>query len=653
MGTKHEENLDSNLCKDLAEAIETLTHTGLKTLDQAVMKKLKNICKRSDKYIEHTYYLLLHQLKKDHAEVRYSTFQICDEIFRRSHCFRELLIADMQLIFELTAETNPDKPLPPPRPTAVSLKRLALKTIQQWHEIYGKGYKKLALGYNYLRQCKKIDFNSLAAADETERSRQEEVDRRLNTIKQERSKKVLKEITEKEDEISNTVTSLKNCINLLLPHPEDFFIIDNESSSMEVDDNKFRCLTDENVSVRKCVDDEEQEEPYEGDAQSSQFREVGIVSSTQMLSVNLNLSSEVCIKETEENSAVIENARELAKLIDTRYLPTVKTWLQILTKATGFNTQIKKIVQIKVKLESILSKYKRLNIQSADTESVSTDSELEEVCEDETSKQSAVYQGKTEGPDHKPGNIENSVDSTINDPQPSTSYSTPEMDRKKKLLSVAPKLPFDIDLYHWEDETMPVPTMVNSSAEGHRFWSASGESIDELPVPEEYASLRTRVIEFTGDFQPVMHTCRTPLPSGKLCPRKDRVKCPFHGLIVLRDESGKCINPEDEQKLAAKAEKEKQEIPDWQDPQLLKEIEAATGIDLKIPEKHKRRKKKESKYPGLTDIKKKQNTATKRLEKKIFKRATVKKIAASLDNLDHRRFRDKFGDQFNYVHDTS
>ena len=45
--------------------------------------------------------------------------------------------------------------------------------------------------------------------------------------------------------------------------------------------------------------------------------------------------SEVCVKETEENATVIENAQELAKLIDTRFLPAVKSWLQILTKATG------------------------------------------------------------------------------------------------------------------------------------------------------------------------------------------------------------------------------------------------------------------------------------------------------------------------------
>lgn len=82
----------------------------------------------------------------------------CTNCYRRSHCFRELLIADMQLIFELTTETNPEKPLPPPRPTALNLKQLSLKTIREWNDLYGKGYKKLALGYNYLRQCKKVSI---------------------------------------------------------------------------------------------------------------------------------------------------------------------------------------------------------------------------------------------------------------------------------------------------------------------------------------------------------------------------------------------------------------------------------------------------------------------------------------------------------------
>lgn len=59
-------------------------------------------------------------------------------------------------------------------------------------------------------------------------------------------------------------------------------------------------------------------------------------------------------------------------------------------------------------------------------------------------------------------------------------------------------------------------------------------------------------------------------------------------------------------------------MPDWQDPQLLKDIEAATGIDLKIPEKKSKGVKRRK--SGLTNIKQINNTARERLSKKIVKR---------------------------------
>ena len=43
-------------------------------------------------------------------------------------------------------------------------------------------------------------------------------------------------------------------------------------------------------------------------------------------------------------------------------------------------------------------------------------------------------------------------------PNPSSSTSN---DRKSKLLKIAPKLPFDIDLYHWEDQSLSVPTLIS------------------------------------------------------------------------------------------------------------------------------------------------------------------------------------------------
>ncbi len=98
------------------------------------------------------------QLNKEHSEVRYSAFQIIDCLFQRSHVFRELLLDDFQNFFELVLETDVDNPLPPPVKKATMLKKLAAKTIKNWHEKFADVYKLLDLGYNYLKNCKKVDF---------------------------------------------------------------------------------------------------------------------------------------------------------------------------------------------------------------------------------------------------------------------------------------------------------------------------------------------------------------------------------------------------------------------------------------------------------------------------------------------------------------
>ena len=146
------------------------------------------------------------------------------------------------------------------------------------------------------------------------------------------------------------------------------------------------------------------------------------------------------------------------------------------------------------------------------------------------------------------------------------------------------------------------------------------------------------------------------MPSGKLCPRSDRVKCPFHGPIVARDEAGQPIDP------SSVRPTRKSTIPDWQEPSLLADIKAATGVDLTMPTKGKRLKKK---FPNLTNVTK--NTPRTRLEKKIFTkylsswynsfpsityiyyfRNAVKRVAADLDKADAKHAKGKFGEQWNY-----
>ena len=171
--------------------------------------------------------------------------------------------------------------------------------------------------------------------------------------------------------------------------------------------------------------------------------------------------------------------------------------------------------------------------------------------------------------------------------------------RQSSTSSDIPRVPFDVDLMYWGER--PKPREVAVDAERLRFWGGSGREEETIIVPGS-GSLE-RVIEFTGShrsgrlvvlyiftanlfsgkFQPVKWSCRAPLPNGRLCPRMDREKCPFHGKIMARDSMGQPSRPEDRLAEEKRAEEEKQQNPDWQDPNLLKELKAATGVDLKMP----------------------------------------------------------------------
>ena len=130
--------MDLALCQELSKHIEELTTSGKSALDQEIMRKIKKTCRYiilhyiihykreqnlrlnaftifivannvlwwffrlSDDYVKEVFRLSMTQLEKDHAEIRRSAFQIMNELFCRSHCFRELLLADFQYFMELT-----------------------------------------------------------------------------------------------------------------------------------------------------------------------------------------------------------------------------------------------------------------------------------------------------------------------------------------------------------------------------------------------------------------------------------------------------------------------------------------------------------------------------------------------------------------------
>jgi len=56
---------------------------------------------------------------------------------------------------------NPKQPLPAPKWAAVELKQQAVRAIKQWHDSFGKTYKKLSIAYNFLKSSKKVGSSKL------------------------------------------------------------------------------------------------------------------------------------------------------------------------------------------------------------------------------------------------------------------------------------------------------------------------------------------------------------------------------------------------------------------------------------------------------------------------------------------------------------
>lgn len=115
---------------------------------------------------------------------------MCVELFKRSALFRELVVQDLQSIFELTADTNPKKKVPPPKNAATVLERLALATIKKWNDEYGEIFKELKVAFSYLKYSKKVNFDTMNVNNEIEHERQQ----RETVINEERMRTLIEEI---------------------------------------------------------------------------------------------------------------------------------------------------------------------------------------------------------------------------------------------------------------------------------------------------------------------------------------------------------------------------------------------------------------------------------------------------------------------------
>ncbi|XP_070769438.1 UV-stimulated scaffold protein A [Enoplosus armatus] len=800
----------------LSELVEELTTSGQPQLNQDKLKKIKKICKVSNDCVDHLYHSVMSQLNQEHAEVRLSAFQIASEIFSRSHHFRTLLVDNFQEFLDLTVETDSEQPLPPPKEVARKLRTLAIRTVQSWQASYGTAYKKLALGYHFLKQVKKVDFQDAEARTVAERRREEERQRRMERIYKERVEAASKDMEESYQEMEATLTEMESCMRLILPEfdladiqtanssppnsqpanecpsvdeqpccskdlkddgregtiperedsreeeksngevkrgKEDEGMTEEKRNNGEEKKGKERSKDEEGVdkdrrggneqgeekkgkeledgeekkgdmeTAQREGEEEEEEggssEEDEGEEGSSEedegeeeeeeqpldedlfIRNSGLISHSY--SLDLNLSPGLHLKETEDNEAVVSTVIDLHRLIKTKHLPAVQGWVQVFTKSGAEQQLLRRALDMKRSLEAALQKHDELHIDyktrvrkvmKADDDD-DDDDDFDEVPEKEGYEPHIPEHLRAEyGLDPSPSTSTAPVPKKppakrpAAPPVPSTSSSSfrrlkrlteeeqdptcaaatlhllrqtlprpaessygssgPSSSQSSSVQKAvdAPVVPFGLDLYYWGQEQPNAGKIIKSTSQ-HQFW-VHAEVEEEVENEELLAESRSRYISFPGSFTPVSHHCRAPLGNGKLCQRQDRRKCPFHGQIIPRDQEGRPCRQEDRLREEQEERRKREEQPDWRDADLMRDIEAATGENLGSDRVGKKGKGKKKKYPNLSDLKQSTNTSRSRLEKKVFNKSTMRRVAQVMSKADARKH-DKFSNQFNYA----
>ncbi|XP_077433951.1 UV-stimulated scaffold protein A isoform X4 [Vanacampus margaritifer] len=411
----------------LSELVEELTTSGQLQINREKMMKVKKICKDSNDCINHVYHSLMSQLNQDHAEIRLSAFQITIELFPKSHHFRTLLVDNFQELLELTVETNFQRPLPPPQPVARKLRSLAVQTIQSWQSSYGSAYKKLELGYHFLKQFKKVDFQDTEARTAVQRERETERQRKMQRIYNERLKAAIRDLEDSSPDIEMALTELDSCLKLLFPQ---FHLLDSlTTNSCLLTQQTTGCLLDDEIPCcskilmndrtekiqeskermrkeetdidngeegeenknkkrkhKRCENKElnKSDKQKKGEIEGQRYkmkhedkeaeeqdplhgdcfiRNSGLIS--RSYSLKLNLSPGLHVEETEDNEAVVSTVLDLKRLLITKYLPAVSQWVQVFTKSGADQHLLKRALDLKKSLEDSLLKLSELNIDKS------------------------------------------------------------------------------------------------------------------------------------------------------------------------------------------------------------------------------------------------------------------------------------------------
>ncbi|KAF9954186.1 hypothetical protein BGZ72_004781 [Mortierella alpina] len=580
--------------QNLSDLIVAITKTGDLYLDADQVKQVKAICKRSDSNVKAAYELLMIQLQRKHAQIRYSSTQLIAEIFQRSHVFRELLVADYSIFLQLTVGIHQNK-LPPPVVFAEKTKQLAISLTNEWNAKYGAVYKQIALGYEFLKYHLKVDFTNLVPVTDEARSAEQQAQEEMSKrLRRKRYEKAAAELDEKAEDIQENLRKMDSCFDILVPN------IDDEDTLNAMFDAPEQKEDQEHQQDMELEQEEEEEGPgTEGSHLQHDplgVRDNALGSNRYKLTVSLNKDNVVDVHESEENAELFATLRECYRLIIKKHWPLVMEWLDVLMKVdqepgesrVEYDRLLKLAIDLKKGVVEAKAKSEDLGI-NMDTmygpheqDSDEDDIEFEEVevsssRVDKKGKQPkrSIQPTQTPRPSKNPvfamhgaeilkddptyaGGTRiapvRAVDAPVEEKEHSSSASgsraaseasTPPTEggeSRDDLLARAPVLPWDDDLAVWDKKEMAFNT---SGLEfSHRFLGVGDGSNMVSQATLDRMKMRTRI--YNPELPEVIKACRYPMSNGKLCMRRDLVRCPYHGPVVPRDEYGQIQRPPEE-----------------------------------------------------------------------------------------------------------
>ncbi|KAK9712486.1 hypothetical protein K7432_007106 [Basidiobolus ranarum] len=599
----------------LSHLINSITTTGQLQINESKLKEFKKICKSSNDNVESAYQLLMTQLKKKHAQIRYSCVQLIETLFSRSHHFRCLLSEEFSVFLQYTVGIH-GYDLPPPKESADKLRELTLDLVKCWNLKFGDTYKQLALGCQYLKNHLKIDFSDRSTF--TRGPLTDEKQERIKAARRKRFDRIKEEMGEELATILDNLRQMDSCFEILVPRFDE-----------SVEETLDQTPTPGKSSIREIVNMH------------------GLGSNRYKITIDLNTAKEsLDINENSENSAIYETLRESYRILDHKHLNQVNDWISQLMKSESHNEQdrndlLKKAIDLRNALQTAKSKSHDLQIDKEnhivadDDDDDESEVEFEEVPvftqENQPSTSSAhialddkpLVELKRDTTRAKPVNkVSKSVyhdtifslknelgleeDPTIAQFKPPTIPKNPpkitdpidvaspisqESQEIQELLKRAPIVEYDTDLDFWETKELPFNT--SGLEYSHRFYGTS--SGENLVSKDTLDRMKMRTTYYKPQPKEIK-ACRAPMKSGKLCTRRDLVRCPFHGKIIPRDEYGRASEPQGD------CTREEKKAETWEDL----EEDVQKTLHLEQHQSKRRKKKRES---GLADIRTKTETS--------------------------------------------